>query len=370
MGDKTLYITEDRLRAQANNLTLVRLVLASAVIWTHSYWRVTGIGEKDELSDFLGTTISAYAVDGFFFLSGFLVYRSLAQRGSVADFVIARLARLWPALALSVALTIIVGYFLSGLSMRSYLADDTLRFAYGNLSLLFGHYSLTGVQCGNAPCVVNGSLWTIPWEVRCYALLALLGLTGLASPRWMKQLVLPLSAAGALLLHYPGVASLINQLLGPGILYNVVMVDRLWTMFALGIAAYIWRERLFLNWWLLLGLCVLNLAAQYWEFHFHIQALFVGYAVLCCGFLSARKAAWSGAWPDYSYGMYIYAFPIMMILAAAFNFPHHSGLALANFAATLPLAALSWHFIERPVLDKVRQRRRLKNPKQTASIIS
>lgn len=368
-GGNFLYITDDRLQAQANNLTLVRLVLASAVIWTHSYWRVTGIGEQDELSRWLGTTISAYAVDAFFFLSGFLVYRSLAQRGSVADFALARLARLWPALAASVGLTIIGGYFVSGLPISSYLAGDTLRFAYRNLSLLTGHYNLTGVRCSNGPCVVNGSLWTIPWEVRCYALLALLGLAGLASPRRMAQLVLPISASAALLLHVPGMATLIEQILGPGVLYNVVMVDRLWTMFALGIAAYIWRDRLYLNWWVLAGLCGMNLAAQYSNIHFHLQALFVGYAVLCFGFLSVQRTALSGNWPDYSYGMYIYAFPVMMLLAGGFNYLHHGWLALANFLVTLPIAALSWHLLEEPVLGQVRSRRQ-RQGKRAASAIT
>lgn len=366
-GVKALYITDNRLHAQANNLTVVRLALASAVIWTHSYWRITGISAQDELSRWLGTTISAYAVDGFFFLSGFLVYRSLARRGSVADFALARLARLWPGLAASVGLTIMGGYFLSGLPIRHYFEGDTLRFVYGNLSLLVGHYSLTGLKCGDTLCVVNGSLWTIPWEVRCYALLSLLGLTGLAGPQWMARFILPISAIVALLLHVPGVSSLIEKFLGSGILYNVEMIDRLWTMFALGIAAFIWRDRIYLNWWVLLGLSIFNLAAQRWNVEIHIQAIFVGYAVLCCGFLSARRSAWSGGWPDYSYGMYIYAFPIMMLVSSGFNFKHHGLLALANFLLTLPLAALSWHLIEHPILRLVRNRRQRQSASSPAT---
>ena len=358
---RRVIITDDRLRATANNLTLVRLVLASAVIWSHSYWRVLGVANQDELSPWLGATISAYAVDGFFFLSGFLVYRSLTLRGSVSDFVVARLARLWPGLAVAVGLMILGGYFLSGLPLGTYLQGDTTYFAIKNLSLLAAHYNLTGLQCGAEPCVVNSSLWTIPWEVRCYALLALLALVGFASPRWMARLILPLTAVGALALHIPGVATLVETIGGKGVLHNVQLIDRLWTMFALGIAAYLWRDRLRLSWMWLFLLGVLNLAAQHWQIHIHIQSLFVGYAVLCCGFLTARRGAISGTWPDYSYGMYIYAFPVMMLLAAAFTFSHHGWLALANAMATLPLAMMSWHLVERPVLDHVRRRSRPQN---------
>lgn len=357
-----MIITDDRLRATANNLTLVRLVLASAVIWTHSYWRVIGITGRDEFSPWLGTTLSAYAVDGFFFLSGFLVYRSLLERGSVADFVLARLARLWPGLAAAVGLLVVGGYFVTGLSIGTYLKYDTFYFLIKNLSLLTVHYRLTGIFCGGVACPINVSLWTIPWEVRCYALLALLALAGFASPRWMARLILPLTAVGALGLHVPGVATLVEMIGGKGVLYNIQLIDRLWTMFALGIAAYLWRDRLRLSWTGLLLLGVLNLAAQYWHVHIHIQSLFVGYAVLCCGFLSAHRSAISGSWPDYSYGMYIYAFPVMMLLASAFTFDHHGWLALANGAATLPLAALSWHLVERPVLTLVRRRKRPQSP--------
>lgn len=357
-----MIITDDRLRATANNLTLVRLVLASAVIWTHSYWRVIGMTDRDELSPWLGTTLSAYAVDGFFFLSGFLVYRSLLMRGSVADFVLARLARLWPGLAAAVGLLVVGGYFLTGLSIGNYLKYDTVYFLIKNLSLLTVHYRLTGIFCGSEACPINVSLWTIPWEVRCYALLAILALAGFASPRWMKRLILPFTAAAAFGLHLPGVESLVETVGSKGILYNVQMIDRLWTMFALGIAAYLWRDHLRLSWVTLLLLGVLNLAAQHWQIHIHIQSLFVGYSVLCCGFLSARSSAISGSWPDYSYGMYIYAFPVMMLLASAMTFSHHGWLALANAVATLPLAALSWHLVERPVLDRVRGRNRPQAP--------
>ena len=37
-----MTIDDCRLVPTQNNLTLTRLLLASAVIWTHSVWRVTG----------------------------------------------------------------------------------------------------------------------------------------------------------------------------------------------------------------------------------------------------------------------------------------------------------------------------------------
>src|SRR3546814_11216625 len=89
-----MRIEESLFRPHANNLTLVRLVLASSVIYTHCYWALTGRMGEDDLSAFLGAPISVYAVDGFFFLSGFLVFASLQRSSRVGDFLLARGARL------------------------------------------------------------------------------------------------------------------------------------------------------------------------------------------------------------------------------------------------------------------------------------
>jgi len=351
-----MVIDDARLKPDANNLTLVRLVLASAVIVTHCYWAVTGIAGADPLSPWLGVPLSVYAVDGFFFLSGFLVYPSLVRRGRVGEFLLARFARLWPALATAVVGTALVGAALTDVAPGAYWRGDTARFLLGNLSFVQPAYALTGVRCGGAPCNVNGSLWTLPWEVRCYLGLALLLIAGLAGRRAMTLLVLPASLIFAGAWDVPGVATAVERIAGHGVAYMVTAVDRLWTLFALGCAASLFRHRIRLSWAVLALLFVANLAAHRIGVGLHVRAIFVGYAVLCFGFLTAPTRAMSARWPDYSYGMYIYAFPVMVVLAACWPTRDHLALALANFAATLPLAALSWHWIERPVLERVRRR--------------
>ncbi len=351
-----MVITDVQLRPEANNLTLVRLVLASVVVVTHCYWRVTGISGADQLSSFLGAPLSVYAVDGFFFLSGFLVYQSLGRRG-VGPFMGARLARLWPALAVTVILTVAVGLAITKASVPDYFGGATARFIFGNLSLAFGAYSLTGVECGNSLCTINGSLWTLTWEARCYALLALLGVVGLAGRRSMLFAILPMTGVFALLWHAPLVQDLARDLGGNALVYQLTIFDRLWPLFAAGIAASLLREHIRLNWWVLLALFAINLLAHRVGLGLHVRGLFIGYAVLCFGFLSACRGAVSGHWPDYSYGMYIYAFPVMMGIAAIWPTQNVLALSLANAALTLPLAALSWHWVEKPVLDHFRGRR-------------
>ena len=355
----TFRVVDDELmRPVNNNLTLVRLVLASAVIWTHSVWRLSGRESWDELTPLLGAPISSYAVDGFFFLSGYLVYASLLRRGSVGAFLSARLARLWPGLAAAVIAIVAFGASVTNASGLAYLRGDTMRFLLGNLSLTHGAYTLTGVACEAGPCNVDGSLWTITWEARCYLLLALSLWSGLCSPVWMKRLILPAVAIFAILIHLPQVAPVLMSHGGRGLVYNIGLVDRLMTMFALGVAAYVWRDRIVLSWRVFVVLLLILVAVNRLVGPLpHLGGVVMAYFVLCFGFASSRNGPISSRWPDYSYGIYIYAFPVMMVLSAIWRFNTYALLALATLLATLPIAAVSWHTIEKPALELVRVQR-------------
>lgn len=358
-----MTIDDDCLRPKNNNLTLVRLVLASAVIWTHSYWRVTGVSSVDHFSPWLGVPISQFAVDGFFFISGFLVYASLLRRHQVGEFVAARLARLWPALAVSVLVSTTIGWFLTQADGWSYLTGPTLKFIAYNLSLITGAFHLTGVHCGAEPCVINGSLWTIPWEVGCYATLTILALLGLASPRAMKRLILPATLIFIVVMHVPGVPELIERHAGHGLAYALGLADRLWAAFALGIACFVWRDRIRLSWLHTLALLAAVMATTAYGVTVpHLDQLLIASAVINLGFLTARRGSISASWPDYSYGMYVYAFPVMMVVAALLPDLPAEGLALITGALTVIPAALSWHLVEKPVLDLFRTQRKRARP--------
>jgi peptidoglycan/LPS O-acetylase OafA/YrhL len=345
------------LRAEANNFTAVRLLLASLVIYTHCYWLTRGVGGKDDLSDFLGAPVSVFAVDGFFFLSGFLVYPSLMRLRSSGSFLFARFARLWPGLVVSILLTVLAGAFVTEARGVDYLKGDTARFILTNLSFLYGSYNLTGVNCGGEPCAVNGSLWTLPWEARCYLGLALLGVLGLAKPEPMKKIILPLTLAVGLVWDIPAVQEFTGSLLGAGAVDQFGKADRLWVLFALGTGAYLFREKLKLSWFLAGGLFLAMLLANQVGAGLHVRAVFIGYLVLCLGLLTARNGSFSKAWPDYSYGMYIYAFPIMMGVHALAPINSHLLLSAITFVLTVPFAAFSWHLVEKPVIEWVKRRR-------------
>src|SRR3546814_2814979 len=93
-----------------------------------------------------------------------------------------------------------------------------------------------------SPCTINGSVWTLPWEARFYLVLGALARLGLTNDRAMIWFVLPVTVVGAIMWNISAGRSAIIALLGTDWAYSANMTDRLWPLFALGAAAYIFRS--------------------------------------------------------------------------------------------------------------------------------
>ena len=64
--------------------------------------------------------------------------------------------------------------------------------------------------------------------------------------------------------------------------------------------------------------------------------------------------------PDYSYGLYIFAYPVQQTLIWATGMKSAPLHIAASLAVTLVIAGLSWHFIEEPAL-RLKDRFRTRN---------
>ncbi len=166
-----------------NNFNLIRLLSATAVLFSHSFSLSTGAPDAEPLVSLIGMTPASIAVDVFFLASGFLVTASLFRSESLVDYTLARVLRIFPGLLVMLALTVFVmGLALSTLSSQDYLLSAGVYRYFTKCATLHITYHLPGVFADNPyKAAVNGSLWTLPYEVRMYALLAggwaLLGLT-------------------------------------------------------------------------------------------------------------------------------------------------------------------------------------------------
>ena len=352
-----MRITDSVLHPQANNLTFARMVLASCVIYSHCLWQVTG-SDRDALAAYTGAPISNFAVDGFFFISGFLVYRSLNLKPNVKRFALARVARLWPGLCVMLLLVSVAGLTITVDAPSSYVANAATGFLLKNLTFVVPEYNLSGIYCYGELCNMNGSLWSIRWEVRCYVVLVILAWLGLASPTALLRFILPCSAAFAVIYSIPQIHALFAKSMPSSVVYNADMINRLWISFALGMAVYVLRSYLTLSWLTLafVGLAMLFCQQVVPAAGVHLRTMFAAYVTLALSFLTVKPlGAFASKWPDYSYGMYIYAYPVMFALHRL-DVVRFSQLFILNLLITVAFAACSWHFVEKPVLDLMKRR--------------
>ncbi len=355
-GDRGLRgINDAQLAAYGNNFTGARLVLASAVIWTHSYWFATGTLGHDELGSLVGLPFSHLAVNGFFFVSGILICQSMFRQSGVLAYLLMRVARIWPALILSTVLTLIGFAFLS-CDPSAYLTDtQSLRFLMLNLTMVRAEYALPN-PTGLGMWAVNASLWTIPWELRCYLVMALgfavVGHRRAAVVRPVLMLSVVAAIAWAVAEHWwAGFPSTER-----GLLYNLDIWMRLWGCFAAGALVWLERARAMPPWWLGPGLAAMAVAEYQWLGSALLATPAVFALVLTGVFGGGPARAVTARWPDFSYGIYIFAFPIMILLQQLSPglVADHRWFALANLAAVLPLAACSWYLVEKPALSGAR----------------
>ena len=336
-----------------NNFHLIRLLAASAVLFSHSFPLATGNLTSEPLRALLGCTPGSIAVDLFFTISGLLVTMSLVRRNSVADFVRARFFRIWPALTVAVALAVfVIGPVFTSLPISAYFSShDTWRHLGKNLVLLRGiDYTLPGVFDGNPQAhAINGSLWTLPSEVRCYIylLVSWIAVRKLTSERVFKIFVTAVWAA-LLCWHCWSMTHLTLENSPP----------RLNLMFASGVAGYLYRDKLVLSARWLAGVAgVLALSMVNEKLFGVVYVLALPYVMLCLAYLPRGRILAFNKLGDYSYGVYVYAFPTQQTLMCLLPALGVASLFAASMTATLAMAVFSWHFIEQPALRLARPHR-------------
>lgn len=339
---------EDHLSGRDNNLNLIRMIAAAAVLVSHAFPIALGEGAAEPLKELTGMSLGSHAVAIFFVLSGLLIARSFDRGSSRIRFVVARVLRLFPALLVVLALTVIVGAFVTSLSLSQYLsATGTLTYIPRNLSLAFLQYPLPGVFSDNPlPGAINGSLWTLFYEVVCYAGVFVLGIMGMLRRRLVFTALFALLALAF-------VFSVVWEPTG-GLAYRADKMIQLGFPFALGMLAYVWRDQLVLDWRLALAIWILPVVTHGSVLMPLTLIVAVGYSLAWLGFVVKGTMLAYNRLGDYSYGIYIYAFPVQQSLVHLF--PGMSPYENMLFAApiTLLFAVLSWHLVEENALSKVK----------------
>lgn len=328
--------------AQAsNNFTLLRLLLALAVVLSHAFSVTTGRIEDEPLMLSTGFTLGEHAVNGFFAISGFLVTMSFDRRGWL-DYVIARTLRIAPGLIIAtLVVALLLGSVMTVLPVGEYLRSEGVwRFIVATLTTYKSNIALPGVFETNPFQFPMGTVWTLKYEVLCYVGVLVCGIAGLLRSR----------APAILLVAGLALALLVLDFSHPDAPKGVETALRLPLIFAFGGAIYVLRDTVRVS-----GLILLTFVAATWllsDTFLYKTLLFTGsaYAMLWLA-LSPALTRWTyDPRQDLSYGTYLYGWPIQQALHALF--PAAAPLILLGPALVLTLivAALSWLGVEKPAL--------------------
>ncbi len=332
----------DLIDGRENNLNLIRLMAASAVALSHSY-NFTNQLPSEPLFKWTGTLSFGYlSVFIFFVISGFLVAQSYERTQSIVGFIAARALRLYPALIVVLLFSAyLIGPFFTTLSLNDYLPSHEVR-RYFEDNLLFKQRGvLPGVfRDGGFTAGVNGSLWSLRYEAYAYLLLLLCGVGGLISKRPVFNAFVALS----LLLY---AKDPLGTFLIPGDWSAVIYVPIIG--FVVGMLIYINRGEIDCKISYAIIAFILYIWLKNHQWVHLIFAVTIGYVTLTLGFHQWLQLHISLP-NDYSYGIYLYAFPVQQVITRTVSVQSPMLLFVLTMLLTVPLAMISWHAVEKPAL--------------------
>lgn len=326
------------IKRDENNLDLIRLVASLSVIAYHSFALNPQWGITDPVKYLFGyMTTGGLAVKVFFFISGLLVTNSLLSRNSIINFIVSRSLRVFPGLAFVVITTaFLIGPIFTTMPIAEYFkTNQPIVYVVKNL-LLDTQYTLPGVFEKNN-YGVNGSLWTIHYEVLAYIILALLYVTKVGSSRLISSLLCliviiePITPFKGIL--FAGSSNNAIYLLAPCFALGALLAinknyfhTNIYIPFIFFATQFIFNDEHFSSLLLCISICLFSL-------HISSMRLIVG--------LHLKH--------DISYGVYLWGFPIQQIISQNSNLHPVLNIALSILLAII-MAFSSWFLVEKPAM--------------------
>lgn len=337
-------------RLTINNFDLLRLIFASMVMVFH----IGILTQQPSLSWLQDYVSSSFGLQGFFFVSGFLVTMSYDKSSTLASYAWKRARRILPAYVAVVLLAAFVFVVLSKLPWNEYFANPQWRsYVVWNLLLMnFVSPDLPGLFEENFKQTVNGSLWTIKVEVMFYCMMPIMAFLGRRVGTWNVMIGL-LLASLAWRVGFERYAQF------TGVEFWSKLAIQAPGQFAYFVAGAIAYERTRLGlpppkaW--MAAMAVITYAVTPGLTHELIAPFAVGIVVYWAA-IAVPFVGQASRYGDFSYGVYLYHWPIIqaLIVLGAFAYAPVAA-ALTTMALSLVLAVCSWYLVERRFLTHKKQ---------------
>ncbi len=335
-----------------NSFDTLRLVFAVLVILSHSY--ALGLGSNGTEPLFVLThgqiTFGNVSVWAFFVISGFLIAQSWTRSPNPLRFLKRRIARIYPGF--------IVVALLMALFIVPVAADPATRrpIEIGNFllqTLRLQVFDVSPVFVHNAqPNALNGSLWSVPFEFWCYIGILLLGVTGMIRRRWLVAAVFVAAIAWHLYLSITGWVpggKILGVIFGFPLFWAIVL-----PFFLAGSLFHLFGGTALLRRPLMIAALAILVASDFIPNGLIVTLPICGaYLLLGLAYLPMLRPLNLGRFGDFSYGTYLYAFPIQQLIV---KYGGGTMVPMKLFLLAAPLSvgvgALSWFLVERHFLAR------------------
>jgi peptidoglycan/LPS O-acetylase OafA/YrhL len=337
---------------RTNNFDTLRLIFAVLVIFSHSYPLGRGSNDTEPLSVLTHgeMTFGSLSVWAFFIISGFLITQSWMRSPSPGKFLRRRVGRIYPGFIVAALFGALVIVPLAA-DPHTYVPVSLANFLWQTLRLQI--FSFSPVFVHNAsPNILNGSLWSVAFEFWCYLGVLLLGVTGMLRRRWLVVLIFAAVIGWHLYLAITGWVpggKILGQIFGFPLFWAIVL-----PFFLAGAIFHLFGGPVLLRRPLFAVAAVLLIASNFIPHAYVVTLPTCGaYLLLGLAYLPLLHPLNLGRFGDFSYGTYLYAFPIEQLIVM------HGGGSMTPaklffLAAPIALAAgaLSWFLVERRFLSR------------------
>jgi len=342
----------DIFNPKKNSFTFLRFLLASLVVFSHSY-PIGGFGSEAMLGS-IQESYGGFAVCNFFVLSGFLITRSYSTTNSIWKFLLNRILRIFPGFFTCLLVTILIFaptiYLVENNTLNGYFnigTDNPIEYLKANFFLEVKQYGIANLLLNNPyPKTFNGSIWTLIYEFKCYIFVGFLGVMGIIQNHKKVCLYLFLFL-WFISIFETGMSGFSGRIFP---YFSDVNMVRLPMYFLAGATYFLFQESIVVKKSFFAFAVVLTIFSIKKNFYLLIAPVTLPYILFYLAFkLPFTKFDKYGG---FSYGLYIYAFPIQQMLSF---FGLHTRGFLSYFtlsmAISIILSILSFYLVEKPFLQ-------------------
>lgn len=323
----------DAIESKKDSFSVFRLMAAFLVLYAHSY-HIFGLG-ADPITPRIGIYTGTFAVYVFFTISGFFIIKSAMER-SIPQYILARIFRIYPALIVCNIITVVFIVpiamdlnwysFVSSIEAKEYLKINSI------LATL--KFTITGVFENNPDKAINGSLWTLPVEVRAYVVALLIVMSGLVSRKSVFNAFLFV----AIFINFKFPDFYTSLFPAPG-------SKALLFYFLIGSFFYVNREFVPVSPIFVIITSIIIIKYRF-EWSPIVLSILLSYLVISSAYV-VRTYLNLNLENDYSYGCYLYAYPVSQLSYVLFSENSFYSYLLFIVVLTMVLSFVSWHLVEK-----------------------